>query len=124
MNISWSGAAAGTNNSITGYTLKYSISSNNSSWGDWNQLDNISSASTSGSTTFSGATITRGNYIKFRIRGLGAASSDYIESELVQRDDNTGMRFALNNKYTKMYLYVGKNGNWVEHDVAAGVNGN
>ncbi len=52
----------------------------------------------------------------------GAISSEAILLEIVQRDDNTGVRFGMDGKYKKAYyLYVGNNGKWVEHDVFASV---
>lgn len=90
INISWDGASSGTNNSITGYTLEYSTSSDNASWGNWSQFENISSTDTNGNTTFAGATINRGNYIKFRIKALGTAGeiyySPYKESKVIRRN--------------------------------------
>ena len=235
INISWSGASGGANNSITSYTIEYSTSQDNKSWGSFNKLQDIPSSSSSGSTTYDGSSVTRGNYIKFRIivKGtagesyyskykeissikrnsrpnppnaiktsllsyvlgesltiswneakdidnnitayslesrsstdgsnfsewtsltektnklsytfkptasflqnqsfvqfrvyskdlLGAISSQAIVSEIVQRDDNTGVRFGIGGKYKKAYLYVGQKGKWQEYDVYAGIDG-
>ena len=66
------------------------------------------------------------SFVQFRVYSedlLGAISSEAILSEIVQRDDNTGVRFGMDGKYKKAYLYVGNNGKWVEHDVFAGLLG-
>lgn len=233
--LSWNGGAGGENNSIIGYTIEYSTSQDNKTWGSYSKLKDIASSDSSGTDSFDGTSVARGNYIKFRIltRGtagssyysnyketsairrnskpnppteiktsllsyvlgesltiswneakdidnnitaynlesrnstdgfnwnewtslaektdklsytftpsasflqnqsfvqfrvysedlLGAISSEAILSEIVQRDDNTGVRFGIDGKYKKAYLYVGNNGKWVEHDVFAGVSG-
>ncbi len=235
INLSWSGASSGANNSITGYAIEYSTSQDNKSWSGFTKFKDIPSSSSSGSTTYDGSSVTRGNYIKFRIivKGtagesyyskfketsaikrnsrpnpptlintsllsyvlgesltvswneakdidenvtayslesrtstdgsnwgewisltkktnklfytfkpsasflqnqsfvqfrvysedlLGAISSEAVVSEIVQRDDNTGVRLGVGGKYKKAYLYVGINDNWIEYDVCAGVSG-
>ena len=94
--LSWSGASAGTNNSITGYLIHYRTSSNNSTWGDWIRLEDnaISSTSTSGSYTKNmSSLVSRGYYVQFRIRTLGSAGSDYYsdykESSSIRRNPYT-----------------------------------
>jgi hypothetical protein len=89
--ISWSGASGGTNNAINSYSIQYSLSSNNSSWGDWITLQNISTTKTS--YTFSknvSSIISRGQYVKFRIRTQGSAGtsyySDYKVSSSIRRN--------------------------------------
>ncbi len=235
ISLSWKGGAGGANNSITSYTIEYSTSQNNKSWSSFSKFKDIPSSSSSGSTTYDGSSVTRGNYIKFRIivKGtagesyyssyketsaikrnsrpnppnaiktsllsyvlgesitiswneakdidnnitayslesrnstdgsswsewtsltektnklsytftpsasflqnqsfvqfrvysedlLGAISSEAIVSEVVQRDDNTGVRFGIGGKYKKAYLYVGQKGKWQEYDVYAGIYG-
>lgn len=74
--LSWSGATGGTNNSITGYEIQYSDSTNNTTWGNWIDLAIVNSNLASGSLSVSPPTI-RGHYRRFRVRTLGAAGSDY-----------------------------------------------
>lgn len=94
--LSWSGAKAGTNNSIKGYLIHYRTSSNNSTWSDWTRLENnaIDSTSTSGSYTKNmSSLVSRGYYVQFRIRTLGSAGSDYYstykESSSIRRNPYT-----------------------------------
>lgn len=79
--FAWSGAKAGSNNSIESYYIQYATSSNNSTWGDWTKLITIDSTSTSGNTTIDmSSKVTRGHYVRFRIRTLGKAGSDYYSN--------------------------------------------
>lgn len=70
--LSWSGATAGTNNSISGYEVQRRESANGSSWGSWGSL---------GTTTNTYLDVapptTAGNYYKFRVRTRGSAGSSY-----------------------------------------------
>lgn len=84
--LSWSGAASGANNAITGYEIQYSDSSNNTSWGSWTALSTVTSTDTSGTLTVSPPS-TRGNYRRFRIRALGEAGENYYSSWKIS--DNT-----------------------------------
>lgn len=74
--LSWSGASAGTSNSITGYKIQRCESSNGSSWGSWADLTTVSSTSTSASLTVSPPS-TAGNYYKYRVLTMGSAGSSY-----------------------------------------------
>jgi hypothetical protein len=74
--LTWSGASAGTMNSIAGYEIGYCDSTNGSSWGGWSALKTVSSSATSGSTTVDLPT-TRGNYRKYRIRTIGSLGAGY-----------------------------------------------
>lgn len=74
--LSWSGAAAGTVNSITGYEVEYADSSDGKTWSDWSYYDEVESTQTSASLTVSPPD-TPGHYRKFRVRTLGEAGTDY-----------------------------------------------
>ena len=76
VNLSWSGAASGNNNTISSYEIQYSDSSNNSSWGSWTALTTVSTTATSGSISVSPPTI-RGYYRRFQVRTCGSAGSGY-----------------------------------------------
>ncbi len=75
--LTWSGALGGAGNAITGYELESSESSDGTTWGDWNAVGIIGSASGSGSLTTAPSTV-RGNYLRHRIRVQGAAGSAYF----------------------------------------------
>lgn len=74
--LSWSGAAGGAGNAITGYGIEYRDSTDNNTWGDWEALGVIGSSSNSGSLPTS-PPITRGNYRQFRIGTQGSAGASY-----------------------------------------------
>jgi hypothetical protein len=74
--LSWSGASGGINNAITSYEFQYSDSSNNSTWGDWENLGFVTTTAASGSAYVSPPTV-RGNYRRFRMRTRGAAGASY-----------------------------------------------
>ena len=70
--LSWSGATAGTNNSISGYEVQRRESANGSSWGSWSSL------STTTNTYLDVAPpTTAGNYYQYQVRTLGSAGSSY-----------------------------------------------
>lgn len=79
LTLSWSGATAGAGNSIIGYEIQYSDSTDNSTWGEWVTLKTISSSSSSGNTSASPPS-TRGSYRRFRVRTMGTAGSSYYSS--------------------------------------------
>lgn len=74
--LSWSGAGAGTANSISSYLIQYRDSSDNSNWGSWTNLQTVSSTSSSGTLSVSPPSI-RGYYRQYRIRTQGSAGSSY-----------------------------------------------
>ena len=74
--LSWSGAAGGAGNAITGYEIEYRDSTDNSTWGVWETLGIIGSSATNGNLTTSPPS-TRGNYRQFRIRTQGSAGASY-----------------------------------------------
>ena len=74
--LSWSGASAGTSNSITGYKIQRCESSDGSNWGSWADLTTVNSTSTSASLTVSPPS-TAGNYYKYRVLTMGSAGSSY-----------------------------------------------
>ncbi|WP_246798201.1 hypothetical protein [Alkalibacter rhizosphaerae] len=74
--LSWSGAASGTNNTISSYEIQYSESSNNSTWGGWVALTTVTTTATSGNVSVS-PPATRGYYRRFQIRTRGTAGSSY-----------------------------------------------
>lgn len=75
--LSWSGASGGTGNTIIGYELELSESSDGGSWSNWGALGLIGSSSSGGSIGVTPPS-TRGNYLRFRIRVQGTAGSDYF----------------------------------------------
>lgn len=77
--LTYSGASAGTINSITGYEIEYAESSNNSSWGAWTALKTVTNTGTSGTTTVN-LSGTRGYYRKYQIRTQGSAGSSYYST--------------------------------------------
>ena len=77
--LSWSGASGGSANSITGYEIESSESTNNINWGSWVAVGVIGTSSTSGSINIS-PPLTRGNYLRFRIRVQGTAGSSYYSN--------------------------------------------
>lgn len=76
VNLTWSGAKAGTNNAISAYEIQYSDSTDNSTWGSWIALTIVTSSATSGSLSVSPSS-TRGNFRRFRVRTRGTAGSAY-----------------------------------------------
>lgn len=74
--LSWSGAAGGAGNAITGYEIQFSDSNDNSTWGAWSTLITLSTTATSGTISTSLPT-TRGDYRRYQIRTLGTAGSSY-----------------------------------------------
>lgn len=92
--LNWSGAKAGTNNSIKYYYIQYAVSSDNSTWGNWIGLKSVASTSTSGSYPVDmSSKVSRGYYVKFRIRTEGSAGSsyysDYKASSSIRRNPYT-----------------------------------
>ena len=77
--VSWSGAAGGTNNSISGYDIYYKVSSNGTAptTSDYSGTTSITSTSTSGSQTFSVSSATRGYKIVCGIVVKGGAGSGF-----------------------------------------------
>lgn len=70
--LSWSGASAGTNNSISGYEVQRRESTNGSSWGSWGTLGTTLN-------TYLDVTppTTAGNYYQYQVRTLGSAGANY-----------------------------------------------
>lgn len=79
--LSWSGASAGTSNSITGYKIQRCESSDGANWGSWADLTTVSSTSTSASLTVSPPS-TSGNYYKYRVLTMGSAGPSYYSGWL------------------------------------------
>lgn len=75
--LSWSGALGGAGNTITGYELESSESSDGSAWGSWSAVGVIASTSGSGTLNTAPSTV-RGNYLRFRIRVQGTAGGTYF----------------------------------------------
>lgn len=74
--LSWSGASGGTNNTIAGYEIQYSDSTDNATWGAWTTLTTVTTSATSGSVATSPPS-TRGNYRRFQVRTQGVAGASY-----------------------------------------------
>ena len=71
--LSWDAGAAGINNSVTGYRVEYSDSTNKgASWGNWTLLSETTSRYVTASPN-----ATQGEYRKFRVRTKGSAGADY-----------------------------------------------
>ena len=73
--LSWSGATAGTENSITGYEVQRRESTDNSSWGSWFSL---------GTTTNTYMDVapptTAGSYYQYQVQTRGSAGASYYSS--------------------------------------------
>lgn len=124
LTISWN-EAKDIDNNITAYNLESRNSTDGFNWSEWTSLAEKTDK-LSYTFTPSASFLQNQSFVQFRVYSedlLGAISSEAILSEIVQRDDNTGVRFGMDGKYKKAYLYVGNNGKWVEHDVFAGVSG-
>ena len=74
--LTWSGAAGGGANSITGFEIEFSDSSDGESWSAWQALAIVASSSGSGSRTVDPPPI-RGEYRRFRIRTRGTLGEAY-----------------------------------------------
>lgn len=74
--LSWSGATAGSGNTITGYEIQYSDSVDNAAWGAWNALTVVNATSGSGNLTVSPPD-GRGSYRRFQVRTRGSAGASY-----------------------------------------------
>ena len=70
--VAWSGAQSGNGNAISGYEIQYQDSTNNTTWGNWTVLKNITSSFTSGNTSVN--LPSPRNYRRFRIKALGTIS--------------------------------------------------
>lgn len=77
VDVSWSGATAGTNNSITGYIFQARDSTDaGETYGSWSQVKTVSSTATSGTTSLPMPT-TLGTFRQFRVQTIGNAGSSY-----------------------------------------------
>ena len=74
--LSWSGATVGSGNTITGYEIQYSDSTDNAAWGAWNALTVVNATSGSGNQTVSPPD-GRGSYRRFQVRARGSAGESY-----------------------------------------------
>lgn len=73
--LSWSGATAGTENSITGYEVQRRESVDNSSWGSWSSLG------TTTNTYMDVAPPTpAGSYYQYQVQTRGSAGANYYSS--------------------------------------------
>lgn len=78
--LSWSGAAEGVSNPITGYKISYQESSNGSSWRTKQTLQTITASAANGSLSVA-PPVARGSYRRFIIQTLGTANGfDSTES--------------------------------------------
>lgn len=79
--LKWSGASAGTNNSISSYYIQYRVSDNGSTWGEWTKLKTISTNKAYYSVDINVSDkVERGQYVQCRIRTQGSAGSSYYSS--------------------------------------------
>ena len=88
--VTWSGANGGTNNTIASYLIRYRTSNNNSTWGNWADLQAPSTTLSYGTLTIDmSSKVQRGHYVQFAIQTKGSAGSgyysDYTYSDSVQR---------------------------------------
>jgi hypothetical protein len=76
--LTWSGAAAGSANSIAGYEIEYQDNASlpGTSWISGTLVTSITSSATSGTYNVA-ASLTAGNYRRWRIRAVGSAGSSY-----------------------------------------------
>ena len=124
LTISWN-EAKDIDNNITAYNLESKNSTDGFNWSEWSSLTEKTNE-LSYTFTPSASFLQNQSFVQFRVYSedlLGAVISEAILSEIVQGDDNTGVRFGMDGKYKKAYLYVGNNGKRVEYDVFAGVSG-
>lgn len=77
--VSWSGAKAGTSNSISSYQIYWLVSSNGTAptTSNYTGTKNVSSTATSGSTTVTLSNATRGYKVVFGVVTRGSAGSSY-----------------------------------------------
>lgn len=73
--LTWTGASAGVNNSISGYQVDYADSLDNSSWGAWTTYRTYTSSPQNVPTSS-----VVGTYRKYRVWTLGSAGADYNSS--------------------------------------------
>lgn len=82
--VSWSGATSGTNNSISGYTIYWRVSSNGAApgttSGTYTGTKTVSSTSTSGSTSITLSSATRGYKVVCGVVTRGSAGVSYYSS--------------------------------------------
>lgn len=87
--IAWSGAGSGTNNTLNGYTVQYRVSTDGTTWGDWQWIKTITSSSGSGTDSIA-PSVARGNYVQLRICTQGTAGSAYHsawkESDIIRKN--------------------------------------
>ena len=77
--ITYAGAAGGTNNGISDIQYRYANSDDGSDWGEWS--DPVSSGKKSASGSFAvNADSTWGSYRKYQLRTMGAAGEDWAGS--------------------------------------------
>ena len=120
--LSWSGAQAGGNNPIAGYTVECKYSTDNTTWSDW--FETWSQENPSGVTLTAdwlrndGIDIKRGNYFIFRIQTRGTAGADYysdwMESNLVQRLNPVGY-IRNGNAHIPHAAYIHNGTEYVRH---------
>jgi hypothetical protein len=77
--VTWSGATAGTGNTITGYDLEYAESSDGATWGEWISAGTITTTASSYTSTIS-APATRGYYKRVRVRTRGSAGASFYSA--------------------------------------------
>ena len=87
--IAWSGAKAGENNSIIGYFIQYRESNDGSVWGSWIDYRTTNETFHAYTTTSIANLISRGCYVQFRVKTLGAIDgydSDYIITNAMRKN--------------------------------------
>lgn len=74
--LAWSGAKAGTANTISKYEIQYRVYTN-SAWGSWTALGTTTSTSSNADMS---SKVSRGAKVQFRIRTQGSAGSSYYSA--------------------------------------------
>lgn len=75
--VAWSGAKAGTNNTISGYRIYYTVTSGGTAPTTSSTYVAVNSTATSGNTTITLSNALRGYIVKCAVRTIGSAGSSY-----------------------------------------------
>lgn len=89
--LSWSGAGAGVQNTITGYEIQCAGSADNVTYGDWSACGSVASTSAMASASVP-VNSTRGAWRKYRIRTMGSAGESWYSDWKVSSAVRTNTR--------------------------------